>query len=311
MNPSDAGCASVLKSILCANVALGNKIRKSVHGKVPTDPNVWQQMRENFEAIVLGDPSFSSKHNIEEALWKLHYKRIEEYRARIRRAALPTKSDAKSDATDVNDPVPAAHVSKIHLEFKAFLSEAFGFYHDLIVKLRDKYGFSVQETAIGTVNSTLQMKRRNLFKPQIHTVLATSLKPSTSITSCLERGEMKEELPHSGTLAAPSAQHQKGPVSPIQSEGKRVATAANPNPEDAADLLRMCLQCGIPKTFTTGKGMVYPVCNDRPPANPNKEAEKKKGSTIKDKEKNKRMKGQSSHASWKSETKMQLRQQFD
>ncbi|CAM8890218.1 unnamed protein product [Rhodiola kirilowii] len=48
-----------------------------------------------------------------------------------------------------------------------------------------------------------------------------------------------------------------------------------------------------------------------PPANPNKEAEKKKGSTIKDKEKNKRMKGQSSHASWKSETEMQLRQQFD
>ncbi|CAM8997477.1 unnamed protein product [Rhodiola kirilowii] len=114
-----------------------------------------------------------------------------------------------------------------------------------------------------------------------------------------------------GTLAAPSAQHQKGPVSPIKSEGKRVATAANPNPEDAADLLRMCLQCGIPKTFTTGKGMVCPVCNDRPPADPNKEAEKKKGSTIKDKEKNKRMKGQSSHASWKSETEMQLRQQFD
>ncbi|CAM8997689.1 unnamed protein product [Rhodiola kirilowii] len=48
-----------------------------------------------------------------------------------------------------------------------------------------------------------------------------------------------------------------------------------------------------------------------PPANPNKEAEKKKGSTIKDKEKNKRMKGQSSHASWKSETEMQLWQQFD
>ncbi|CAM8886453.1 unnamed protein product [Rhodiola kirilowii] len=125
------------------NVALGNKIRKSVHGKVPTDPNVWQQMRENFEAIVLGDPSFSSKHNIEEALWKLHYKRIDEYRARIRRAALPTKSDAKSDATDVNDPVPATHVTKIHLQFKAFLSEASGFYHDLIVKLRDKYGFPV------------------------------------------------------------------------------------------------------------------------------------------------------------------------
>ncbi|CAH9139491.1 unnamed protein product [Cuscuta epithymum] len=43
----------------------------------------------------------------------------------------------------------------------------------------------------------------------------------------------------------------------------------------------------------------------------NFEAGKKKGSTIKDKEKSKRIKGQSSHASWKSETEMVLRQQFD
>ena len=33
--------------------------------------------------------------------------------------------------------------------------------------------------------------------------------------------------------------------------------------------------------------------------------------TIKDKEKQKRMKGQSSHHTWKSETFMLLRQQFD
>ncbi|VFQ96345.1 unnamed protein product [Cuscuta campestris] len=43
----------------------------------------------------------------------------------------------------------------------------------------------------------------------------------------------------------------------------------------------------------------------------NTEADKKKGSTIKDKEKVKRMRGQSSHASWKSETEMILRQHFD
>lgn len=73
---------------------------------------------------------------------------------------------------------------------------------------------------------------------------------------------------------------------------------------------RMCLQCGIPKTFSSARGMVCPVCGDRPPADPSNET-KKKGSTIKDKEKSKRMKGQSSHASWKSETEMQLRQQFD
>lgn len=93
-------------------------------------------------------------------------------------------------------------------------------------------------------------------------------------------------------------------------EGKRVATATNPNAEDAAELLRMCLHCGIPKTFSNARGMVCPVCGDRPPADTSKEP-KKKGSTVKDKEKSKRMKGQSSHASWKSETEMQLRQQFD
>ncbi|CAJ1936034.1 unnamed protein product [Sphenostylis stenocarpa] len=92
--------------------------------------------------------------------------------------------------------------------------------------------------------------------------------------------------------------------------GKRVPTATNPNAEDAAELLRMCLQCGIPKTYSSARGMVCPVCGDRPPNDTSTES-KKKGSTVKDKEKSKRMKGQSSHATWKSETEMQLRQQFD
>ncbi len=73
---------------------------------------------------------------------------------------------------------------------------------------------------------------------------------------------------------------------------------------------RMCLQCGIPKTYSNARGLVCPVCGDRPPQDTSNDP-KKKGSTIKDKEKSKRMKGQSSHASWKSETEMQLRQQFD
>ncbi|CAN6983259.1 unnamed protein product [Brassica oleracea var. botrytis] len=89
---------------------------------------------------------------------------------------------------------------------------------------------------------------------------------------------------------------------------KRISTATNPNAEEAADLLRMCLQCGVPKTYTSARGMVCPLCGDRPL--PDVDA-KKKGSTIKDKEKSKRMRGQSSHASWKSETEMQLRQNFD
>ena len=74
---------------------------------------------------------------------------------------------------------------------------------------------------------------------------------------------------------------------------------------------RMCMRCGIPKTYSSARGMVCPQCGDRPLADANEETDKKKGSTIKEKEKNKRMKGQSSHASWKSETEMQLRQQYD
>jgi uncharacterized Zn finger protein (UPF0148 family) len=72
---------------------------------------------------------------------------------------------------------------------------------------------------------------------------------------------------------------------------------------------RMCIQCGVPKTYSHGRGMVCPQCGDRPAQT--KEPEKNKGSTVKDKEKIKRMRGQSSHASWKSETEMALRQQFD
>ncbi|KAL0663118.1 hypothetical protein Bca4012_099955 [Brassica carinata] len=89
---------------------------------------------------------------------------------------------------------------------------------------------------------------------------------------------------------------------------KRISTATNPNAEEDADLLRMCLQCGVLKTYTSARGMVCPVCDDQPL--PDSDA-KKRGSAIKDKEKSKRMRGQSSHASWKSETEMQLRQHFD
>ncbi|XP_058085723.1 uncharacterized protein LOC131233132 [Magnolia sinica] len=114
-----------------------------------------------------------------------------------------------------------------------------------------------------------------------------------------------------GNFSPTSAITQKGSMSSPAGEGKRVASATNPDAKDAAELLRMCLQCGVPKTYSNAQGMVCPICGDRPPADPNKESEKKKGSTIKDKEKSKRMKGQSSHSAWKSETEMQLRQQFD
>ncbi|XP_076909574.1 nonsense-mediated mRNA decay factor SMG7-like [Bidens hawaiensis] len=114
------------------NIELENKRRKSAQARVPSDPNAWHQMRENFETIILEDHAFSEKNTIEFALWQLHYRRIEEFRAHYTAASQPRGAPARPD-----------RASKIRLQFKTFLSEATGFYHDLILKIRAKYGLPI------------------------------------------------------------------------------------------------------------------------------------------------------------------------
>ncbi|KAK9113309.1 hypothetical protein Syun_020106 [Stephania yunnanensis] len=123
------------------------------------------------------------------------------------------------------------------------------------------------------------------------------------------RDRVRSDIDGSATSTS-AAHYMKGNPATTVGEGKRAISASNPDAKDAADLLRMCLHCGVPKTYSSARGMACPLCSDRPLADVN-DSEKKKGSTIKDKEKIKRMRGQSSHATWKSETEMQLRQQFD
>ncbi|KAK8520600.1 hypothetical protein V6N12_004534 [Hibiscus sabdariffa] len=119
------------------NIELENNRRRSAQARVPSDPNAWQQMRENYEAIILEDHAFSEQHNVEYALWQLHYKRIEELRARYS-AALASGGSNTSQGVKV--PPRPDRLTKIRLQFKTFLSEATGFYHDLILKIRAKYG---------------------------------------------------------------------------------------------------------------------------------------------------------------------------
>lgn len=114
-----------------------NRRRKSAQARIPSDPNAWQQMRENYEAIILEDHAFSEQHNIEYALWQLHYRRIEELRAHFS-AALASSASATSQSA--KGPPRPDRVLKIRLQFKNFLSEATGFYHELILKIRAKYG---------------------------------------------------------------------------------------------------------------------------------------------------------------------------
>ncbi|KAL5565885.1 hypothetical protein UlMin_029049 [Ulmus minor] len=115
---------------------LENRRRRSAQARIPSDPNAWQQIRENYEAIILEDHAFSEKLNIEYALWQLHYKRIEELRAHFSAAIASSSNTSQS----VKGPTRPDRITKIRLQFKTFLSEASGFYHDLIVKIKAKYG---------------------------------------------------------------------------------------------------------------------------------------------------------------------------
>lgn len=103
---------------------------------------VRDQIRDIYEFILLRDHDFSDSHNIEDHLWRLHYKCIEDFRAVIRRLTSAQNSPAKSTSQKTSTPVPnpQTQLQKIQTSFKTFLGEASGFYHDLCTKLRAQHG---------------------------------------------------------------------------------------------------------------------------------------------------------------------------
>lgn len=138
-NNSDNPSRERVQRLFNKNVELENRRRKAAQARIPSDPNAWQQMRENFEAIVLEDHAFSEQHEIEYALWQLHYRRIEELRAHFNAAVASAGASPSQNGKGPTRGGPD-RVSKIRTQFKTFLSEATGFYHDLMLKIRAKYG---------------------------------------------------------------------------------------------------------------------------------------------------------------------------
>ncbi|PON97621.1 DNA/RNA-binding domain, Est1-type [Trema orientale] len=136
-------------------IELESRRRRSAQARVPSDPSAWQQIRENYEAIILEDHTFSEQHSIEYALWQLHYKRIEELRAHFN-AAL--SSSGSNSSQNVKGPARPDRLTKIRLQFKTFLSEASGFYHDLIVKIRGRYGLPLGYFSEDSENQSLMEK---------------------------------------------------------------------------------------------------------------------------------------------------------
>lgn len=137
------------QKIFDKNVELKNKRMNSVQARVPSDPNAWYRMRDNLEDILLEDYDFSEKHGIELELWQMHYKKIEEFRAHFSAAHAPVRSSSSSGG---KIPAQPDRIMKIRVQLKAFLSEATGFYHDLILKIKAKYGLPLGMFSEGSDN---------------------------------------------------------------------------------------------------------------------------------------------------------------
>jgi len=119
--------------LLTRNNELEDQLRKSAQSKVPSDPNIWLQMRDNFEKIILIDHDLSEQRDVEYLLWQLHYKRIEDFRRNISAASSLASQSGKSNTNP-------DRVKRIKSAFKSFLSEATGFYHDLMLKIKSNWG---------------------------------------------------------------------------------------------------------------------------------------------------------------------------
>ncbi|KAL0404821.1 UNVERIFIED_CONTAM: protein SMG7 [Sesamum radiatum] len=96
-NNKESSSRELAQRLFNKNVELGDKRRKAAQLRIPSDPNTWQQMRENYEAIILEDHAFSEQHDIEYALWQLHYRRIEELRALFNAAVASAGSAASQN----------------------------------------------------------------------------------------------------------------------------------------------------------------------------------------------------------------------
>eukprot|EP00850_Spirogloea_muscicola_P014054 SM000098S25134 [mRNA] locus=s98:421074:426494:+ [translate_table: standard] len=127
-------------------------LRNLLQTKGPSDPNVRtlrSLIRESYEAVILGDAGAAKLHDVEQALWRLHYKQIEEFRGRIRKLTAASSGEgapsqqataAKAVLAGQRDPL-----QKTVALYRSFLAETSGFYHELINKLKARHNLGPDE----------------------------------------------------------------------------------------------------------------------------------------------------------------------
>ncbi|KAH9313264.1 hypothetical protein KI387_028299, partial [Taxus chinensis] len=124
-------------------IELEKQLHTLIGSKGPLGLNVRDlrlKIRDTYENIILEDHEFAEGHDIEQALWRLHYKQIEEFRTRIRLSVAATSSGLTIPMPGSKHVTRNEPVHKVLASFRSFLSEATGFYHEFILKLRARHG---------------------------------------------------------------------------------------------------------------------------------------------------------------------------
>ena len=120
--------------------------------KGPFDPAVRRlrtSIRDGYEALILDHPAFNDVFDVEQSLWRLHYREIEGFRLRIRKLSTASKVNVgmekqegeanntrkRKKGNNKEEPLLRALIS-----FKSFLAEATGFFHALYIKIRLQSG---------------------------------------------------------------------------------------------------------------------------------------------------------------------------
>ncbi|KAK3273297.1 hypothetical protein CYMTET_18454 [Cymbomonas tetramitiformis] len=117
---------------------LEKQLRHLLRQKSSFDPEVRSirnKLRDMYEQLLFIDYPFAQEKDVEQSLWKgIFYRRIEEFRKRIRKYSVV----AEGGASDADEQLQKS--TQATAAFRSFLAEATGFYHGLIRKLEARYG---------------------------------------------------------------------------------------------------------------------------------------------------------------------------
>jgi protein SMG7 len=118
-------------------------------------------LRDSYEALLLTSDPFAHAYaaEVEQALWGLHYRGIEEFRTKIHNLSASPNNNNRTDRRNLHKD----SLLQVVNSFKDFLDESCGYFHGLIVKLRANYGlprpFTGEEVEVHQVHRWFESLR--------------------------------------------------------------------------------------------------------------------------------------------------------